>query len=123
MANEAVLRRLKEQGAVREKRSHYLVTGGDNCAEALAGAGKRCLRRLNLFGSGIKNHDHVNVLAAHHLLKGPGLHRVLAALCAFRARVRGTCSPNEAFKSPLWKAQLRTPEGKQKMMTVSCVNL
>ena len=68
---------------------------------SLAGAGKRCLRRLNLLGSGSKNHDHVNVLAAHHLLTGPGLQRVLAALCAFRATVRGTCSPNEAFKSPL----------------------
>jgi len=97
-----VLRSLKTQGAVQERLTHFAITVGDQCAEALAGAGKKQLRRMNLLGGRPGKHEHANVLAAHYLLKQPGLDRVLRALAIFRCKVSGVVAPSDAFKKAPW---------------------
>ena len=49
--------------------------------------GKKQLRRLNFLGGRPGKHEHANVLAAHYLLKQPGVERVLRALVVFRCKV------------------------------------
>ena len=71
-------------------------------AEALAGAGKKLLRRLNLLGGGKQKHKHSSILAAQYLMQEPGLHRVLRALSIFQNKVSGVMSPTKAFDKPLW---------------------
>ena len=99
-----VLRNLVKQKCCIERAGCFVMVGGDQVAESLAGVSKGQLRRHALLKNSKDPIEHRNVLAVHYIHKNPGLLPVLQALKRFRKLAETSLvAPAKMFDTAPWE--------------------